>query len=167
MTASAPQQPQLHGCTPYAVQLCNWHASRATDDATAVQLQGTSPGETGPSRATVHATAMQPASCTTPAAVQPDTTAVARQLQDPDPRVTCSGRRHYWRSSRCLNHRQALLSTSEIGPDLAALPQHCPGFAPLARPPPPPAAAHHHQTDDDRAQTEPHQPLNLPSRTPA
>ena len=86
---------------------------------------------------------------------------------DRDPRVTCTTCRHYWRSSRCLNHRQALLSSSEIGPDLAALPQHCPGFAPLARPPPPPAAAHHqqtdHQTDHDRAptenpQTEPHHP---------
>lgn len=88
---------------------------------------------------------------------------------DPDPRVTCTTCRHYWRSSRCLNHRQALLTTSAIGPDLAALPQHCSGFAPLARPPPPPAAAHHHQTDHqtdrDRAptenpQTEPHHPLN-------
>ncbi len=77
---------------------------------------------------------------------------------DPDPRVTCTTCRHYWRSSRCLNHRQALLSSSEIGPDLAALPQHCPGFAPLARPPPPPAATRHHQTDEDRAQTEPHHP---------
>jgi hypothetical protein len=166
MTASAPQQPRLHGCTPYAVQLCNSQANRATDDATAVQLQGTSPGETGPSRATVHATAMQPAGCTTRAAVQPAAAAVAHQL-DLDPRVTCTTCRHYWRTSRCLNHRQALLSSSEIGPDLAALPQHCPGFASLARPPPPPAAAHHdqtdHQTDRDRAltenpQTEPHQP---------
>jgi hypothetical protein len=84
---------------------------------------------------------------------------------DPDPRVTCTTCRHYWRASRCLNHRRALLSTNEIGPDLAALPQHCPGFAPMARPPPSAATAtQHHQTDGhDRAQTEnpqtePHHP---------
>ncbi len=156
MTASATAKQQLHGCTPYGVQLCNQHAKHATAAATAVQLQGTSPGETGPSRATGDATAMQPAGCTTRAAVQPAATAVAQQLHDPDPRVTCTTCRHYWRASRCLNHRRALLSTSEIGPDLAALPQHCPGFAPLARPPPPVATAtQHHQTDDhDRALTE-------------
>jgi hypothetical protein len=70
-----------------------------------------------------------------------------------DDRIACWQCTHL-RHWRCLN-RQALLSTSEIGRDLAALPQHCPGFAPLARPPPPPAAAHHHQTDHDRTQTEP------------
>lgn len=46
---------------------------------------------------------------------------------DPDARVTCSACTHY-RLSRCRNHRAAGLHGAEVGPDLAALPQHCPGF---------------------------------------
>lgn len=49
-----------------------------------------------------------------------------------DDRVNCTECRHYRagrhdRSSRCYNHRQAGLSFSEIGKDLASLLQRCPG----------------------------------------
>lgn len=45
-----------------------------------------------------------------------------------DPRVTCVDCLHYRPAAqRCLNHRMALLPTADVGPDLAALPQHCHG----------------------------------------
>jgi hypothetical protein len=48
-------------------------------------------------------------------------------LRDVDARVTCQRCAHY-RPHRCGNHRAAQLLTAEVGPELAALPQHCPGF---------------------------------------
>jgi hypothetical protein len=47
---------------------------------------------------------------------------------DSDPRVTCTGCR--WYAGRCLRHRAAGLPSDQIGPALAALPQHCPAWAP-------------------------------------
>ena len=46
-----------------------------------------------------------------------------------DDRVSCTDCRHY-RPSRCGNHRAALLHSHEVGRDLAAMVQRCPGFAP-------------------------------------
>ena len=46
-----------------------------------------------------------------------------------DDRVTCLRCRHYRRDAhRCTNHRRAGLTTATVGPDLAQLPQRCPGF---------------------------------------
>ena len=46
---------------------------------------------------------------------------------DPDPRVTCTTCEHY-RPHHCGNHAAAGLQGSDIAPDLAVLPQHCPGW---------------------------------------
>lgn len=48
-----------------------------------------------------------------------------------DTRVACVECRHY-RLSRCGNHRAAGKWAADVGRDLATLPQHCPGFMPLA-----------------------------------
>lgn len=46
-----------------------------------------------------------------------------------DGRVRCVDCRHYSSAAhRCANYRSALLMGPEVGPDLAALPQHCYGF---------------------------------------
>jgi hypothetical protein len=52
---------KLHGCTPYAVQPCNFGADDATSDATCAQLSGSSPSAR---HATVSAIPVQPHSCT-------------------------------------------------------------------------------------------------------
>lgn len=44
-----------------------------------------------------------------------------------DERVNCTDCRHY-RPGRCSNHRAARLNSAEVGRDLAALLQRCPGF---------------------------------------
>ena len=56
---------------------------------------------------------------------------LVRRLLDPDPRVTCS-RCSNLRLGQCVRHRQAGLMAPDIGPDLAAMPQHCPAFVPLS-----------------------------------
>jgi hypothetical protein len=54
-----------------------------------------------------------------------------RQPEEADARVVCIACRHHVGAGhRCLNHRRAGLSTNEVGPDLAALPQRCKGHAP-------------------------------------
>lgn len=45
-----------------------------------------------------------------------------------DDRVSCTDCQHY-RPGRCGNHRRAGLASPTVGPDLAATPQHCPGYA--------------------------------------
>lgn len=47
-----------------------------------------------------------------------------------DLRVTCN-ECGFYRPWRCGNYRYALLSTPDVGADLAALPQWCPGFEPV------------------------------------
>jgi hypothetical protein len=49
------------------------------------------------------------------------------QPQSDDDRVTCTTCRNY-RPGQCIQWRQALLLTREIGPALAQLPQRCPAF---------------------------------------
>lgn len=44
-----------------------------------------------------------------------------------DGRVKCLDCKHF-RPWMCFNHRAALLSTPEVGPDLASLRQRCPGW---------------------------------------
>ena len=47
-----------------------------------------------------------------------------------DTRVTCQRCDHYSSAAhRCRNYRAALLFGPDIAPAIAALPQHCPGFA--------------------------------------
>ena len=55
----------------------------------------------------------------------------AKLAGDPtDPRVTCLQCVHYISAAnRCRNFSAALLFAPDIAPTLAALPQHCPGFA--------------------------------------
>ena len=47
--------------------------------------------------------------------------------RDADDRVICVECSHY-RPGRCGNHRSALMTTADIGRDLAAMLQRCPGF---------------------------------------
>jgi len=47
--------------------------------------------------------------------------------READSRVSCTECRHY-SPGRCSNHRRACLQSSEVGRDLAALLQRCPGF---------------------------------------
>ena len=49
-----------------------------------------------------------------------------------DTRVTCTECRFLWPGNYCRNHRCAGLTTRELAADFVALPQHCPGHAPLA-----------------------------------
>ena len=52
-------------------------------------------------------------------------------LADPDPRVTCNRCSNYRASThRCVNFRLAGLAMPDIAPELAALKQHCHGYAP-------------------------------------
>lgn len=50
--------------------------------------------------------------------------------RDADDRVSCADCRHY-RPGHCGNHRRAGLKTLDVGRDLAATLQRCPGFAEL------------------------------------
>jgi hypothetical protein len=48
-----------------------------------------------------------------------------------DDRVRCTACAHYRPAShRCTNHKRAGLLTAAVGPELAELPQRCPGHAP-------------------------------------
>lgn len=49
--------------------------------------------------------------------------------READARVSCADCRHY-RPGRCANHAGAGLSAPEVGRELAALLQRCPGFKP-------------------------------------
>lgn len=51
--------------------------------------------------------------------------------RDADDRVRCTACAHYRPAShRCTNHKGAGLLTAAVGPELAELPQRCPGYAP-------------------------------------
>ncbi len=52
---------------------------------------------------------------------------VMRDRSADDERVNCTDCLHY-RPGRCSNHRAARLHSPEVGRDLAALLQRCPGF---------------------------------------
>lgn len=52
---------------------------------------------------------------------------LARHDRAPGDMVSCIDCRHY-RPGRCGNHRRAALHSPEVGRDLAALLQRCPGF---------------------------------------
>ncbi len=52
---------------------------------------------------------------------------LVRRDREHDERVSCIDCRHY-RPGRCGNHKAAGLNSPEIGRDLAAPLQHCPGF---------------------------------------
>ena len=54
---------------------------------------------------------------------------LARRDREADDRVSCADCRHY-RPGRCGNHRTAGLHSGEVGRDLAAMLQRCPGFDP-------------------------------------
>lgn len=60
-----------------------------------------------------------------------EATAMAQRLAardaELDDRVTCLADCVHYRPGRCGNHRRALLDSPEVGPDLAALLQRCPG----------------------------------------
>ncbi len=62
---------------------------------------------------------------------EPEADALAERLvrrdRESDQRVSCTDCRHY-RPGRCGNHRRARLDGAEVGRDLAALLQRCPGF---------------------------------------
>lgn len=60
--------PELHGCTPYAMQPCNSPPESATGDATRTQQTGAAPRETD---ATDDATTLQHPSCMAVAAAEP------------------------------------------------------------------------------------------------
>ncbi len=49
-----------------------------------------------------------------------------------DDRVVCAADCRHYRPGRCGNHRAALLDGPDIGAELAALLQRCPGWAPVA-----------------------------------
>ncbi len=54
---------------------------------------------------------------------------LVRRDREADPRVSCTDCRHY-RPGRCGNHRRAGLNVADVGRDLAAMLQRCPGFEP-------------------------------------
>ena len=64
---------------------------------------------------------------------QPDAEKLAERLvirdRERDDRVSCTDCRHY-RPGRCGNHRRAGLNVADVGRDLAAMLQWCPGFQP-------------------------------------
>ena len=64
---------------------------------------------------------------------EPEAEKLAERLvkrdREQDDRVSCADCRHY-RPGRCGNHRAALLHSHEVGRDLAAMLQRCPGFKP-------------------------------------
>ena len=55
---------------------------------------------------------------------------LVRRDHDIDDRVSCIDCLHY-RPSRCGNHGRAGLNVADIGRDVAALLQRCPGFDPI------------------------------------
>ena len=62
---------------------------------------------------------------------EPEAEALADRLvrrdRELDARMSCTDCQHY-RPARCGNHRRAGLSTPDVGRDLAAMLQRCPGF---------------------------------------
>ena len=54
---------------------------------------------------------------------------LTRRDRSGDDRVSWTDCRHY-RPGRCGNHRRAGLNVADVGRDLAALLQRCPGFQP-------------------------------------
>ena len=64
---------------------------------------------------------------------EPDAEKLAERLvirdREADPRVSCTDCRYY-RPGRCGNHRRAGLRAPDVGRDLAATLQRCPGFDP-------------------------------------
>ena len=64
---------------------------------------------------------------------EPDAEKLAERLvirdRERDDRVSCTDCRHY-RPGRCGNHRRAGLNVADVGRDLAAMLQWCPGFQP-------------------------------------
>lgn len=65
---------------------------------------------------------------------EPDAETLAERLvkrdREHDGRVSCTDCGHY-RQGRCGNHKAALLHSPEVGRDLAAMLQRCPGFQPM------------------------------------
>ena len=160
-TLKATLQPELHGCTPMAVQ----HATSPQRLQQPAQLPRNA-GHVLPVKgcATADATTVQQGSCmalangTTDATElhdptwtdadiarfndrrarllswgwpEPEAEALAERLERrdaDDDRRTCVECSHFRR--RCGNHRRAGQLTPELGRDLAALPQRCPGFDP-------------------------------------
>lgn len=142
------RQPELHGCTPYAVQLCNSREPQATDRATAtqpgraapsvapategatgVQLEGFEPVAQGATQAPGDATTLQ-ARLVHWGWSQADAEATAdalMQMQPDDERRVCVNCLYY-RPHRCADYRRARLHVAEVGRDLATTPQRCPAF---------------------------------------
>ena len=62
---------------------------------------------------------------------EPDAEKLAERLvkrdREHDERVSCTDCNHY-RPGRCGNHRRAGLNVADVGRDLAAMLQRCPGF---------------------------------------
>ena len=54
---------------------------------------------------------------------------LVKRDREHDERVSCADCRHY-QPGRCGNHRSAGLNVADVGRDLAALLQRCPGFMP-------------------------------------
>ena len=54
---------------------------------------------------------------------------LVKRDREADPRVSCTDCRHY-RPGRCGDHRAAGLDSAELGTELAAMLQRCPGFQP-------------------------------------
>ena len=52
---------------------------------------------------------------------------LVKRDREADPRVSCTDCRHY-RPGDCGNHRRAGLHSADVGRDLAATLQRCPGF---------------------------------------
>lgn len=63
---------------------------------------------------------------------EPDAEELAERLvkcdREQDDRVSCTDCQHY-RPGRCNNHRRANLQSADVGRDLAAMLQRCPGFS--------------------------------------
>ena len=55
---------------------------------------------------------------------------LVRRDREGDDRVSCAGECTHYRPGRCGNHRSAGLNASDVGRDLAAMLQRCPGFQP-------------------------------------
>jgi hypothetical protein len=54
---------------------------------------------------------------------------LVRRDREQDERVSCMDCAHY-RPGRCGNHRRAGIGTADVGRDLVAMLQRCPGFQP-------------------------------------
>ncbi len=55
---------------------------------------------------------------------------LARRDNAGDDRVSCAGECEHYRPGRCGNHGRAGLRVPDVGHDLAAMLQRCPGFQP-------------------------------------